>query len=107
MQSMESHTEGLGTNSHPRASRNKEPALKLKPQSLGGHRRLKFGQVCMDWGQRRGQSMNLELLELGSGTRRWKFHPGESHTPSGAAGKSTRQIWEPELGGKEGENLWG
>lgn len=33
MQSMESHIEGLGTNSLSRASRNKGPVVKIKPQS--------------------------------------------------------------------------
>lgn len=41
MQSMESHMEGLGTNSLSRASRNKEPVVKIKPRNLGGPRRLK------------------------------------------------------------------
>lgn len=115
MQSMESHKEGLGTNSLSRASSNKESEVKIKPRSLGGHRRLKYGQVCMDRWQGRGQSLSFELLGLWeifpcsqapSGS--WKCHqemdipscaalpPGESDPPCGAAGKSTREVWEPE-----------
>lgn len=83
MQSVESHIEGLGANSLSRASRNKEPEVKIKPRSLGGLRRLKYGQVCVDWRQGRAQSMSLELLGLWEIPRCSQAPPGSWDGPGG------------------------